>query len=97
MHDARLACVAAGIACLGSFNEISDMTVAGMTLFDLMDFATANIMLPLGGLMICLFAGWRMKRVALEEELSLSKPWLFHAWYLAIRFVARSRLQQSSL
>lgn len=77
-----------GIACLGSFNEISDMTVAGMTLFDLMDFATANIMLPLGGLMICLFAGWRMKRVALEEELSLSKPWLFHAWYLAIRFVA---------
>ncbi|WP_136680431.1 sodium-dependent transporter [Neptunomonas sp. XY-337] len=77
-----------GIACLGSFNEISDMTVAGMTLFDLMDFATANIMLPLGGLMICLFAGWRMKRVALEEELSLSKPWLFLAWYLAIRFVA---------
>jgi NSS family neurotransmitter:Na+ symporter len=78
---------ALGVACLGSFNFMSDFKVAGMTFFDLMDFATANIMLPLGGLFIAIFAGWKVKQHALQDELAMQDFW-FSAWYFAIRYVA---------
>jgi len=59
-----------------------------MNFFDLMDFATANIMLPLGGLFIALFAGWKVKQTILKNELSLQNEFWFYAWYLAIRYIA---------
>ncbi len=77
-----------GIACLGSFNFMADFKIAGMNFFDLMDFATANIMLPLGGLFIALFAGWKIKQTILKNELALQNEFWFHAWYLAIRYIA---------
>lgn len=77
-----------GIGCLGSFNFMSGLHVGGMTFFDLMDFATANIMLPLGGLFIAVFAGWKIKTYALQDELSFQHRFWFYAWYLAIRYIA---------
>lgn len=77
-----------GLACLGSFNVIADVKFIGMTFFDLMDFATANIMLPLCGLGIALFAGWRMKRAMLENELAIEQMFWFNAWYVVVRFIA---------
>jgi NSS family neurotransmitter:Na+ symporter len=77
-----------GIACLGSFNVISDYKLFGMNFFDLMDFATANIMLPLGGLFIALFAGWQVKKSISQDEMALQNNALFMAWYWVIRFVA---------
>lgn len=41
-----------------SFGAWSDVTIFGKTFFDLFDFLTAKIFLPLGGLFICIFAGW---------------------------------------
>jgi SNF family Na+-dependent transporter len=37
-----------------------------------LDFFTANILLPLGGLLVAVFAGWVMSRQAMENELALS-------------------------
>jgi NSS family neurotransmitter:Na+ symporter len=79
---------ALGIACLGSFNFMSDFKIGSMTFFDLMDFATANIMLPLGGLFIAIFAGWKIKQSVLKDELSVQKDFWFSAWYVTIRFIA---------
>lgn len=47
-----------GIGCALSFGPWSDFTIAGLCLFDLFDFVTAKLMLPIGGLFISIFAGW---------------------------------------
>lgn len=75
-----------GVANVLSFNQWSDVTLFGQTIFGILDFLTSNIMLPVGGLLIALFAGWVMKREASEEELAL-RPMLYDAWYFLIRFV----------
>ncbi|MDO6513787.1 sodium-dependent transporter [Neptuniibacter sp. 2_MG-2023] len=77
-----------GIAALGSFNFISDVKLLGFNVFDFLDFMTANIMLPLGGLFIAIFAGWIITRNIVANELAISSPLLFNAWYIALRFIA---------
>ena len=42
----------------------------GVSLFDALDFLSANILLPLGGLLTCLFAGWVLDRTTFDEQLS---------------------------
>lgn len=78
---AGLVCWALGIASILSLNLWADFAplgfvpmLEGKTIFDLLDFFTANILLPLGGLLVAVFAGWVMSRQALEKELSLSSP-----------------------
>ncbi|WP_415882589.1 sodium-dependent transporter [Neptuniibacter sp. QD29_5] len=77
-----------GIAALGSFNFISDFKMMGFNVFDFLDFMTANVMLPLGGLFIAIFAGWFVTRKMAEDELAISSPLLFNAWYIALRYVS---------
>ena len=57
------------------------------TFFDIVDFLTANIMLPLGGLLIALFAAHLMKRESCEDELALQGQH-FNVWYFLLRNVA---------
>ncbi len=59
----------------------------GKTLFDLYDYLTANIMLPLGALLMAVFAGWIMTRASTEEELATSGA-VYRIWYFLIRYVA---------
>jgi NSS family neurotransmitter:Na+ symporter len=58
----------------------------GKTIFDLLDYLTANILLPLGGLLVAVFVGWFMARQALENELSLGGRG-FRLWYGVLRYV----------
>ncbi len=44
-----------------SFGILSGMTVFHKTIFELLDFTTSNIMMPLNSLILCLIAGWVMK------------------------------------
>ncbi|MFU8837601.1 MAG: sodium-dependent transporter [Thiohalomonadaceae bacterium] len=60
----------------------------GMTAFQVLDFLTANIMLPLGGLLIAIFAGWRMHRQSSLDELAIADGWLFKGWRALLRYVA---------
>ncbi len=89
---AGVVCWALGIASILSLNLWSDFAplgsiamFEGKTIFDLLDFFTANILLPLGGLLVAVFAGWVMSREAVEKELALSGP-MFRLWYLTIRY-----------
>ncbi len=59
----------------------------GKTLFDLYDFFTANLMLPLGALLMAVFAGWIMTQQSTEEELATS-PGMYSLWRFLIRYVA---------
>lgn len=49
-----------GIGALLSLNVWSDYTLFDMGILDLLDYVTANILLPLGGFLIAIFVGWRM-------------------------------------
>ena len=60
----------------------------GGTIFDMLDYLTSNIMLPLGGLFIALFVGWRMSLQSVQDELGLKSVWIFKAWYHVLRFAA---------
>ena len=57
------------------------------TLFDLLDYLTANIMLPLGGLFIALFAAWVMKRDDSLEELDMGDGPAYRLWRFLVRYV----------
>lgn len=80
------------MASILSLNLWSDVTPLGMfamfegkTIFDLLDFLTANILLPLGGLLVAVFVGWYMSRQELQSELSMS-PAMFTAWHRILRY-----------
>lgn len=60
----------------------------GKTFFESIDYLTSRILLPLGGLAFCLFAGWVLGRDALREELSLQHPRLFPVILCLLRYVA---------
>jgi NSS family neurotransmitter:Na+ symporter len=77
-----------GIACLLSLNVWSGFTIFGKGILDLFDFVTANVLLPLGGVLIAIFAGWVMHRRASEEELAVGSSLIYGAWRLLIRYVA---------
>ncbi len=77
-----------GIGTVLSFNLAADVTIFGQTFFDLMDYLTANIMLPLGGLCIALFAGWVMAAETSASELNLPNDYLYKAWRFIVRYVS---------
>lgn len=76
-----------GIGSLLSFNLWQGATLFGMNFFELLDYLTANIMLPLGGVAIAVFAAWLMSRSATEEELELKNEGLFNLWRFLVRYI----------
>ncbi len=77
-----------GLGTVFSFNHWADIKLWGLTFFDSLDFLTANIMLPLGGLFISLFVGWRMNKDALEEELGSIEQPPYKYWIRILRYVS---------
>lgn len=70
-----------GLGTVFSFNIWKTYTVYGMTFFDNLDFITNNIMMPLGGLMIAVFVGWRMRFASVREELHSASDSFFARIY----------------
>jgi NSS family neurotransmitter:Na+ symporter len=56
--------------------------------FNILDIATANFMLPLGGFFIAVFAAWFMSRDASRDELNLGEAWAYQTWRFLVRYVA---------
>ena len=68
-------CTTLGIITLGALASLSlsvlqNWTICKLTIFDALDFVTANIMLPLGGMLISIFVGWVVKRTIFHDELT---------------------------
>lgn len=78
-----------GLGSAFSFNIWSDVYFFNeMTFFDLMDYVSNNILLPLGGVFIALFAGWAIDQEVTREQLSSSSPLMYNAWRFVTRFIA---------
>jgi NSS family neurotransmitter:Na+ symporter len=73
-----------GMGTIFSFNLWSGATLLGLNFFEALDFLTSNVMLPLGGLLIAVFAAWRMSRKSTEAELDAGA-----AGYVVWRGLAR--------
>ncbi len=77
-----------GIGTLLSFNLWAEYKLFGKTLFDMLDFLTANIMLPLGGLLIAVFVGWAMRQADVKEEVKMESPLMYTIWRFVLKFIA---------
>ena len=89
-----LGCWAMGLLTVFSFNIWSKFTplafisiFEGKTIFDLLDYLTANIMLPVGGFFIAVFAVWFMTREASRDELNLDDKLGYRVWRFLVQFV----------
>ena len=81
-------CWLLGIGTVLSFNVWADVhVVGGLTFFDFVDYVSYKILLPVGGLLIALFAGWVLAKPIIVEELGFD-GWRERLWQAAIRFVA---------
>lgn len=76
-----------GLGSVFAFNIGADFKIFGLNLFDLLDFVTANILLPLGGLLIAVYAGHVLSRNALSEELGMANTVVLRLWRFLLRYV----------
>ncbi len=84
-----LALVGAPAALSGS--TLADFTLFDKTMFDLYDYATSNILLPVGGFFVCLFVGWvwgydQVKR-ALSNDGALRNERVIQGFFGIVKFV----------
>lgn len=84
------ACVfVCGIPSALSFNAWKGVQVAGKTIFDLLDMAACNYMLPVGGLLIAVFAGWILTHGEKEAEIKrIENAFHFYdIWHVLIKYI----------
>ena len=88
------ACLGAGLATVLSFNKWSSWHPLGAidrfadaTAFDLIDEATSNLMLPLGGLALAMLTGWVLHRGWVGDSLDL-RPTERRILHTSLRYLA---------
>lgn len=62
-----------GVTCSLSFGVLSDITLAGKTIFDLLDYFTSNIGMPIGAMGIAIVGGY-LAWPKMKEQLTLTRP-----------------------
>ena len=79
-----------GVLCALSFGVLSDVRIFGVTIFNLFDYVSSNILLPLGGLLISVYVGWILDRKYLVGQISSQneKPAYEPLLRFCIRYVA---------
>ena len=59
-----------GSLCALSMGPLSHLTICDKNLFDLFDFTSGQVLLPVGGLLISVFVGWALDRDIIREQLT---------------------------
>ncbi len=77
-----------GLGTVFSFNIWSNVKFFDRSIFQLLDYLTANLMLPIGGFCIAVFSGWIMKKQHTEQELNMPNETSYQIWRLLISYVA---------
>ena len=84
-------CTLIGVLCSLSLGIGKHLTLFGLTLFDLFDFVTAKLMLPVSGFFVALFVGWKLDRRTVWEEISnrgTVNPLLYRIIVFILRYIA---------
>ena len=86
-----LACSFVGIFCSLSFGPLDGVKIFGMSIFDLFDYVSSNIFLPVGGMFISLFTGWYLDKKFVRQEITnggeIKAPY-FRLFIFILRYVA---------
>lgn len=80
-----------GVFATLSFGKLGDFTIFGHTIFGLLDYSSANILLTFGALFIVIFVGWRLGKTEFIAEISNDgsiKSGLFKIIFFIIRYIA---------
>jgi neurotransmitter:Na+ symporter, NSS family len=77
-----------GLLTLLGFNVWSEVKIAGRDLQGAIEFVASDIMLPLGGLLVSLYAGWVLDRRITRNELPQLSEGLYLAWRWTVRVIA---------
>lgn len=80
---------ALGIPSALSFGTLGDVRILGYSVFDFVCMVTDNLLLPVGGVLMCWYLGWRWKPELLVEEIEREgvRFGLARAWRVCIRFI----------
>ena len=79
------------ILCSLSLNKVPGLSLGNRNLFSILENASSNILLPLGGLLIVIFVAWFFGKEQLKKELSANgiyKIRYFNIYLIIIRFIA---------
>ena len=84
----------AGLGTVFSFSSLSNFYPLSFipafetrTIFSSLDYVVSNFMMPLGGVLIALLAGWGLSRQATRDELALRSDRLYGLWRLLVRYL----------
>jgi len=83
-----------GLGTVLSFNKLTDYHPLGFlkafaerNIFETLDYIVSNFMMPLGGVLIAVLAGWGLKKPSTLDELQLDDRLLYRGWRILVRFV----------
>ena len=86
-----VSCMLLGVVCSLSMGVWNGFKIGGLCIFELFDFISAKVILPLGGIVIALFVGWKLSRKLVYDEVTnrntLRIP-LFRIYLFLIRWIA---------
>ena len=85
-----VSCFVIGAFCSLSRGDFAFLSIGGKSLFDVFDFVTGQIFLPVGGLLTCLFIGWYVPKKTVRAEFTnhgTTNTRLFSAYLFAVRFI----------
>jgi NSS family neurotransmitter:Na+ symporter len=77
-----------GIPSALSFGVLSDVRITGESVFDFVNQGVSNYLLPLGGVLVCLYAGWFLSRNDILSASGLLGTLAGGVWYWLLRLVA---------
>jgi NSS family neurotransmitter:Na+ symporter len=64
------------------------LTWSGKNLFDWIDYVTASVMLPVGGLVMAVFVGYVLEKNRVDAALSHQLGMFYGIWHFSLRYVA---------
>lgn len=84
-----------GLGTVFSFNYAKDVkplaflgVLKDKTFFGILDYFGSNLLMPVGGILMAVIAGWLLSTQVTKSELALEEKWQYSAWLFLVRFVA---------
>ncbi|MHA1543513.1 MAG: sodium-dependent transporter [Alphaproteobacteria bacterium] len=69
------------------FLGVNEINGAPANFYTLIDFTVANIIMPVGGLLLAIFAGWIALRKDMRNEMGLKEGGIFEVWHVLVKYV----------
>ena len=84
-----------GLGTVFSFNIWADWkplspvgVLSDKNFFEVIDYISSNLIMPMGGILMAVIAGWVLKSKDTKAEMKLRYPGVFYVWLFLVRFIA---------